>query len=317
MLRFMISVIAILAIVPLVGASYEAVASARDAQTYRAPGELIDVGGRRVHLNCTGQGSPTVILDAGLGGSSLDWALVQPELSRTTRTCAYDRAGMGWSDPASGRRTADQIAAELAMLLSEARIEGPYVLVAHSLAGKHARLFALRHREEVVGMVLLDARHEYVDAHTTAEEQRSFNENVAGQAMQYSVARRLGIVRVMGSHLAGVPAIPEAARREMALLATSSAAINATSAEADERAASDDGLRAAPSLGQIPLVALAAGQSMSDPRWAEAQRLSSTLSTNGRLIIAQGSSHAVHWDQPQLVIATVREVIAEAQERAS
>jgi len=98
MLRTVLATIAVLGLLPLTGASYEAIASVRDAQDYRASGELIDVGGYRLHLNCTGEGAPTVVLDAGLGGSSLDWALVQPELSRSTRTCSYDRAGMGWSD---------------------------------------------------------------------------------------------------------------------------------------------------------------------------------------------------------------------------
>lgn len=313
MLRSIFAAIVVLALFPIAGASYEAIASAADAQRYPAPGELIDVGGYRLHLNCVGDGSPTVVLDAGLGGSSLDWTLVQPELARTTRTCAFDRAGMGWSDAGPGRRTPDQIANELSVLLDRADIDGPYVLVAHSLAGKNARLFATHHPDDVVGMVLIDARHEYVDEQTSASEQQAFLEGLNGQTFQYATARRLGVARLFGDQLAGVPSITSPVRREMALMATTPEALEATGQEGRERSASDDLLRGAPTLGDLPLVVLAAGQNMSEPRWAEGQRRLAALSSTGRLVVAQGSSHAVEWDDSQLVIATVREVIAEAR----
>lgn len=89
--RGLAALVGLLIILGLVGASYEAIAARGDAQRYPAPGQLIDVGGYRLHIQCVGAGSPTVVLDAGLGGSSLDWNLVQPELARTTRVCAYDR----------------------------------------------------------------------------------------------------------------------------------------------------------------------------------------------------------------------------------
>src|SRR5947209_8481897 len=91
-------VFALIAGLALAGAGYEAIAAAGDAKAYPAPGRLIDVGGYRLHIQCAGTGSLTVVLDAGLGGMSLDWSLVQAELGKTTRVCAYDRAGMGWSD---------------------------------------------------------------------------------------------------------------------------------------------------------------------------------------------------------------------------
>lgn len=310
MLRNTLTAIAALALLPIMSASYEAIASASDARNHRAPGQLIDVGGYRLHLNCTGEGAPTVILDAGLGGSSLDWVLVQPEMSRTTRTCSYDRAGMGWSDTGQGRRSPEHIADELAVLLDRADIDGPYVLVAHSLAGKNARLFAMRHREDVVGMVLIDARHEYVDEQTTDSEQQAFLAALDSQSLQYGAARRLGVARLFGDQLAGVPAMTAQARREMALIATEPETLVATVEEGRDRSASDDLLRNAPSLGNLSLVAIAAGQNMTEPRWAEGQRRLAALSTSGRLVVAQGSSHAVALDDPELVIATVREVIA-------
>jgi pimeloyl-ACP methyl ester carboxylesterase len=313
MLRIALGTIAALALLPLAGASYEAIASASDSRNHPAPGELIDVGGYRLHLNCTGEGAPTIILDAGLGGSSLDWSLVQPDLSRSTRTCSFDRAGMGWSDQGQGERTPEHIADELALLLDRGHINGPYVLVAHSLAGKNARVFAMRHHEAVAGMVLLDARHEYVDEQTNASEQETFLDALESQSFQYGAARRLGIVRLFGGQLAGVPSMPAPMRAEIALMATRPEAIATTSEEARARSTSDDLLRSAPSLGDLPLVAIAAGQNMAEPRWAEGQRRLAALSTSGRLVVAQGSSHAVEWDDPQLVIAAVREVIAIAR----
>lgn len=315
MLRNVFTAILLLALVPIAGASYEAIASAADAQRYPAPGELIDVGGYRLHLNCIGEGSPTVVLDAGLGGSSLDWTLVQPELARTTRTCAFDRAGMGWSDVGPGRRTPDQIANELAMLLDRADIDHPYVLVAHSLGGKNARLFAMHHPEDVVGMVLIDARHEYVDEQTSASERQAFLQGLDGQTFQYAAARRLGVARLFGDQLAGVPSITGPVRREMALFATTPQALTTTLQEGRERSASDDLLQVAPTLGDLPLVVLAAGQSMSEPRWAAGQRRLAALSSSGRLVVAEGRSHAVEWDDPEMVIATVREVVADARAR--
>ncbi len=315
MLRILLGTIAALSLLPIAGASYEAVTSASDSRNHPAPGELIDVGGYRLHLNCTGEGAPTIILDAGLGGSSLDWSLVQPELSRTTRTCSFDRAGMGWSDPGQGQRAPEHIADELAVLLDCGNIDGPYVLVAHSLAGKNARLFAMRHREAVVGMVLIDARHEDVDEQTSPAEQEAFLAALDGQSLQYGAARRLGIVRLFGGQLAGVPSMPAPMRAEIALMATRPEAVAATAEEARARSASDDLLRNAPLLGDLPLVALAASQDMSEPRWAEGQRRLAALSAKGRLVIADGSSHAVEWDDPALVIATVRDVVAEARRR--
>ena len=97
----------------LLGLISQAVANAVDAARYPAPGKLVDIGGYQLHINCTGTGSPTVILDAGLGGSSLDWSKVQPDVARFTRVCSYDRAGYGWSQTGPGPRTSQQIVTEL------------------------------------------------------------------------------------------------------------------------------------------------------------------------------------------------------------
>src|SRR5438067_2242557 len=118
--RGLAALFGLIVVVALVGASYEAIAAAGDARRYPAPGQLVDVGGYRLHIQCVGTGSPTVVLDAGLGGMSLDWNLVQTEMGQTTQVCAYDRAGMGWSDPGPQPRTPSQIARELHTLLTNA-----------------------------------------------------------------------------------------------------------------------------------------------------------------------------------------------------
>jgi hypothetical protein len=130
--RILLGLLALIVVLVASGASYEAIMAAGDASRYPARGQRVDVGGYRLHISCIGDGSPTVVLDAGQGGFSLDWSLIQPELATTTRVCAYDRAGYGWSDPSPQPRTPRQIPEELHTLLGNAGIEGPYVLVGTS-----------------------------------------------------------------------------------------------------------------------------------------------------------------------------------------
>ena len=127
---------------------------------YAPPGTLLDVGGFRLHLNCTGKSGPAVVLIAGGGDYSFDWGLVQPDVSRFTRVCSYDRAGLAWSDPGPTPRTMRQEAYELHTLLKAARVEAPYVLVGHSVGGLIARVYAEQYAGEVAGMVLVDSTHE-------------------------------------------------------------------------------------------------------------------------------------------------------------
>ena len=142
----------------VLGAIYESRAEAADAKAYPPPGELVDVGGYRLHINCTGTGSPTVVIDAGLGDWSTTWAgYVQPEVAKTTRVCTYDRAGMGWSEPGPLPRDAAQFATELHTLLQNANIPGPYIMVGHPLGGLVVRVFVHEHASEIAGVVLVDS----------------------------------------------------------------------------------------------------------------------------------------------------------------
>jgi pimeloyl-ACP methyl ester carboxylesterase len=156
LLGLVVLVVALLAL----GAAYQAIATAIDGRKFPPPGQLYDVGGYRLHIYCTGKaqpGAPTVILDAHNGGTVSQWAWVQPEVAAQTRVCAYDRAGLGWSDQSPSMQDTTQNAEALHTLLQKAGVPGPYILVGHSFGGLYVRGYADRYPEEVAGMVLIEA----------------------------------------------------------------------------------------------------------------------------------------------------------------
>lgn len=137
-----IAVLVLFALILPAGAIYQFVEAKRDLASHPAPGKLADIGGYRLHLNCQGSGSPTVLLESGIADDSLTWLGVQPAIARTTRVCSYDRAGYGWSDPSPKSRDVRTIAQELHTLLNHAGVSGPFVLVGHSLGGMIVREYA-------------------------------------------------------------------------------------------------------------------------------------------------------------------------------
>ena len=148
-------VLAVLAIAS-VGGGYQTVRESLEAKAYPPPGQLIDVGGHRLHLYCTGSGSPTVVLEPG-GGVLLRLRVDCPAVARDTRVCVYDRAGRGWSDATDGPQDGAHIAADLHTLLERAQVPGPYVLAGHSFGGLYVQSFAAQFPDQVAGMVLLDS----------------------------------------------------------------------------------------------------------------------------------------------------------------
>ena len=150
------AVLAVLGIAA-VGGGYETVRESLDASAYPPPGQLVDIGGHRLHLNCTGTGSPTVVLEPGQGGVSSDLAWIAPAVARDTTVCVYDRAGRGWSDATDKPQDGAQIAADLHTLLHRAQVPGPYVLAGHSFGGLYVQAFAAQYPNEVAGLVLLDS----------------------------------------------------------------------------------------------------------------------------------------------------------------
>jgi pimeloyl-ACP methyl ester carboxylesterase len=301
--RTLLGLLALLLLLGGLGASYEAISADGDATRYPAPGQLIDVGGYRMHIHCMGSGTPAVVLASGAGGFSAEWSLAQPELAKTTRVCAFDRAGLGWSEPGPAPHSPAHIADELHALLTNAEVEGPLVLVAHSAGGKHARLYAQRHPERVAGIVLVDARSEYVDDHQTPEQAAAERAESESFQSQIATLSRFGVVRLIWSW--GWPyALPVAAkltpetRQTIGILQTRP-------------------LHQATSLnenGATPLVVLAAGRMMQQvPNWRESQAYQAGLSTNSHLIVADDSDHSIHWDHPALVIDAVHSVIEAAR----
>jgi alpha/beta hydrolase fold len=149
-------VIALLALASI-GGGYQTLGAAADAKAYPMPGQLIDVGGHRLHLSCTGAGTPTVVLEPGAGGMSSSLGWIAPTVARDTRVCVYDRAGRGWSEPADSAQDGAQIAADLHTLLQRGHVPGPYVLAGHSFGGLYVLTFAARYPDQVAGMVLVDS----------------------------------------------------------------------------------------------------------------------------------------------------------------
>jgi pimeloyl-ACP methyl ester carboxylesterase len=132
-------------------------AQAPSSDTYPPPGRLVDIGGRRLHLNCTGKGSPTVILMAGGGGFSIDWALVQPKIAASTRVCSYDRAGLGWSDPGPAEDTVEETVGDLHTLLQVSGERGPYILVGASVAGIFIQAYQRAFPTQVAALVFTNS----------------------------------------------------------------------------------------------------------------------------------------------------------------
>jgi pimeloyl-ACP methyl ester carboxylesterase len=172
-----------------------------DMAAFPPPGRLVAVDGHQRHLFCTGVGTPTVILEEGAGGASLNWVWIQRMVAATTRVCSYDRPGYGWSDPSDTPRDAETVGRELDALLKSAREKRPFIIVGHSLGGAYARMFAAQQPDEVVGLVLVDATSP--SAFATMSEvglppirKSAFEMFLASSGALFQVAHRIGLIRI-------------------------------------------------------------------------------------------------------------------------
>ncbi len=300
-----------------------------------APGRLIDVGGYRLHLHCEGTSTanqPTLVLEAGLGESSLTWAGIQSQLARAYRVCSYDRAGYGWSDPAPRPPSAAGAVADLRMLLHTADEPGPYVLIAHSLGGLYARLFAARYPDEVAALALLDPSHEEMVSQLPPDWQtyvRAAKAEGAGQLGMPTVLADLGLPALIPQLASADPRLPDEA--QTTLRALSGASGKSWRALAQELA-SDEAIlaevRAAriTDLGELPLVVVKAGAAVTTTLpeglspftpTRDLHRELANQSTRGRLVTIENSSHYVHYDAPEHVIEIVNSLVVEVRLGAS
>jgi pimeloyl-ACP methyl ester carboxylesterase len=287
--------VVVLLVLAIVGAIYQAVATELAERAYPPPGEMVDVGGYSLHINCVGQGSPTVLLDAGSGAFSAHWVRVQQEVSGTTRVCAYDRAGMGWSEMGPDPRDAKQVSSELHTLLKGAGIKGPYVLVGHSFGGLYMQTYAARYPDEVAGVVLVDSSTD-PDQFSQRPEAQDSNEPqkqtsaVVPKLVRFGVSlpARLGIVRLLAKLDPAPPELPPQQRAQIDALAPSTRGV---STFALEFLAPTQTLRLGSpgSLGNKPLAVVTAGKS--EPSWLKRQDKLATLSSNSIHRVVKGATH--------------------------
>jgi pimeloyl-ACP methyl ester carboxylesterase len=263
--RGLLGLLIFIIVLSVVGAVYQTVATQMDKRNYSAPGQLVEVGGYQMHMYCVGvntAGSPTVILESGLGATSSAWAWIQPEVAKTTRVCSYDRAGMGASDPRPEPRDAKHIASELHMLLQNANISRPYVLVGWSYGGVYVRVYADQYPEDVVGLVLLDGSSPE-QCTSTPEGQAQ----CASNAKIYSLAPALaclGVMRVMGL-LQPASGLPSPQSEELQASFSASKDWDAQSAEFLASPETNAQVLKAESLGNIPLFIVTATDHRTPP----------------------------------------------------
>jgi pimeloyl-ACP methyl ester carboxylesterase len=349
--RALLALLALLLALPVLGFSYETIAAAVDARRFPPPGRLIAVDGHRMHINCTGTGGPTVVLDAGLGGWSLDWSAVQPEIAQFTRVCSYDRAGLGWSAPGAIPGDAQHAVDDLHTLLATSGEVGPFVLVGHSNGGLRAALYAQAYPQEVAGVVLIDPTPRATDdervAFLSPTEQAEYMALLQGLKPEPEASgfdffglmqalRPFGIPRLLtDTFLEGSlytylrPEVQPAFQFGI----NQPARIATYIAEGEHREANVAQVRAVGSLGSVPLAVLASTKFTDfyrDPLPAdlpprlveliqktawEAKVDMSRLSTNSTITPVERSGHYIQFDRPDAVIQAVQHMVQSFQGR--
>jgi pimeloyl-ACP methyl ester carboxylesterase len=300
------------------------------------PGQLIDVGGHRLHLCATGEG-PVVVFDAAIGGSSISWTMVTPHVARFARACVYDRAGFGWSDAGPMPRTAGRIADELRVLLDRSGEKPPYVLVGHSFGGLVMRIFAKRYPEVSAGLVLVDPAQPEDWLHPSARELERLRRG-ALLCRFGARASRVGVARVV-SALVGrgalTPAwsiarwftggelraddqwvlgpmlkLPIEARAPLRSFWTQPQFFEALGSQIETmRTSSAETLDAAVGgFGDLPLVTIT--QANPGEHRMRQQTALAALSTRGRHVIAEKSGHWIPLDEPEVVSDAIKDVLS-------
>ena len=282
-----------------VGFGFQTVAEWRDRRRFPPPGKLVDVGGYRLHLQIMGEasGAPTVILDAGMISFSSNWAWVQPELAKVTRVIAFDRAGLGWSDPGPKPRDAASSARELHAALEKLGIAAPYVLAGHSYGGLTIRAFAALYPDEVAGMVLVDA------SHPDQWVRMGFPSRMNGRFSKlFGVLARFGVFRIFNGEYkllaGGLP--PQQYAELMAFAPTPRALSTVGDALIAWDSTSRPQVNDAGGLGDLPLIVLSVTeQPLMAQKLTMLQDDLPRLSTNSQHITVDGATHEGLVSQPK------------------
>lgn len=289
--RILVGLVVFVAAIVLAGCLYQMLGEANDARAFPPPGEMVDVGGYKLHLHCTGQGSPTVILDTLSGGMSSYWAWVQPHVARLTRVCAYDRAGRAWSEASPQPQTLEGTARDLHTLLANANIAGPYVLVGHSIAGLYVREFQALYPDEVAGIVLVDASHpQQLERFPALAAGNQDSLNLANVA---ALLARAGVPRLYFA-LGGEFDFQDLPRKEHDEVAAFFATPRYFESQRAETIAGAQLFTAAHKLGplgNLPLIVITAGENHL-PGWTELQNELAALSENSIHRTIDGATHA-------------------------
>jgi len=322
---------------------YERYAAAHDFDDLPPPGQLIDIGGFKLHLYCTGSSanSPTVIVDAGLGDFSLGWQLIQPEVAKFARICTYDRAGYGWSEPSLNSRSLKNIAIELNTLLEKANVEGPYILVGHSFGGLTVQMFRELNPTKVVGAVFVDSVHK--NQFNRLAFFQELYEKLYKQTQIRHFLIKTGLIRLYYEKIAPnssfpptFSTFPEALIKGYFRLNTRE---NTVSASLDEYLIlknSKTELKDAKGFDNLPIKVLVQEKNLFQDHgpafdltpekaetlqasWYELQGEIKALSNQSELVIAEGSGHAITLERPDLVVEAIQQVVNEvnAQSRSN
>jgi pimeloyl-ACP methyl ester carboxylesterase len=259
-----------------VGGSYETIQEQVDRSSTAMPGHMVDVGGRRLYVHCTGSGGPTVVLVSGLAEASTYWGgWIAPAVAQKTTVCVYDRAGQGWSDPPVSPQDGVAVATDLHALLDHAQIPGPYVLVGHSTGGAYIRVFAARYPDQVAGMVFLDSQPN--EALTGLPDFPAQYSTLRRASALFPSLARLGVFRLVNQFAPDPLPVPT---RDEERAVVSTASLNRI--QRDEFAELPMTLKEAAALttlGDRPLIVVTAAKG-AQAGWLPLQDKMSGLSTN-------------------------------------
>jgi len=283
-----------------VGGGYQTVRESLDAKAYPPPGQLIDVGGHRLHLHCTGSGSPTVVLEPGGGAASSDLGWITPAVARDTRVCVYDRAGRGWSDATDGPQDGAHIAADLHTLLQRAQVPGPYVLAGHSFGGLYVQSFAAQFPDQVAGMVLLDST---APRPGPAEPANTGPYNLVGRVAALSAASaHLGAGRLLNPF--SYATLPPRSRDEARANSSTASSLASFVEEYGVANTSMQQASALTSLHGKPLIVLTADEGINDDQWQSKQDRMAALSTNSLHRHANATHDSLLDDEADAAVAS-------------